>query len=146
VWVQFFGDRDYFMLQWHDPVSGKRKSKSAGTCNPREAEQKRAELEYELNHGLYQEPARLSWEAFRQLFEDEYLSGLRPRTRKKHASVFELFEELARPSRLSAIDERMLSAFAGAMRKYEHRGKVGLMASSIRCYLDVLHAALSWAV
>ena len=30
VWVQFFGDRPYLMLQWHDPVTGKRKSKSAG--------------------------------------------------------------------------------------------------------------------
>ena len=39
------------MPQWHDSETGKRKSKTAGTCNPMEAEKARADLEYELNHG-----------------------------------------------------------------------------------------------
>ena len=31
VWVQHMADRPHLMLQWHDPVAGKRKSKSAET-------------------------------------------------------------------------------------------------------------------
>ena len=30
VWVQNFPDRPHLMLQWHDPETGKRKSKTAG--------------------------------------------------------------------------------------------------------------------
>jgi hypothetical protein len=37
VWVQHFADRPHLMLQWYDE-KGKRKSKSAETCNPLEAE------------------------------------------------------------------------------------------------------------
>ena len=53
VWVQDFGDRPQRVLQWHDPATGKRKSRTAGTCNPLKAEKRRADLEYELNHGLH---------------------------------------------------------------------------------------------
>ena len=63
VWVQRFKDRDALMLQWIDPETGRRKSKSAETADPDNAEQKRADLEYELNHGKYQEASRMTWEA-----------------------------------------------------------------------------------
>src|SRR5215468_9622197 len=92
VWVQLFGDRDYLMLQWHDPVTGKRKSKSAGTCNPLEAEKKRADLEYELNHGLHHEPVKVSWQRFRDVFEAEYLPGVRPKTQQLYRRVLDQFE------------------------------------------------------
>jgi hypothetical protein len=37
VWLQYMGDRPHLTMQWHDPETGKRKSKSAETCNPLEA-------------------------------------------------------------------------------------------------------------
>src|SRR5262245_52461929 len=49
VWVQRFRDRDTLMLQWLDPGTGKRKSKSAGTCDPEEASWLARQLERELN-------------------------------------------------------------------------------------------------
>jgi hypothetical protein len=49
VWVQRFKDRKHLMLQWIDPDTGKRKSKSAGTTDYNKAEQVRGDLEYELN-------------------------------------------------------------------------------------------------
>jgi hypothetical protein len=51
VWVQRFRDRRHLMLQWIDLESGRRKSRSAGTDNEKDAEKARADLEYELNHG-----------------------------------------------------------------------------------------------
>jgi hypothetical protein len=56
VWVQRFNDRPHLMLQWRDPDTGRRKSQSAGTSNRKEAERVRADLEYELNHGLHPDP------------------------------------------------------------------------------------------
>lgn len=146
VWVQHFADRPTLMLQWHDPDTGKRKSRSAETCNPIDAEKKRADLEYELNHGLYQEPARMTWAKFRELFEAEYVAGLRPRTRDVHRLTLDLFEELCSPGRLAGVNERTLSAFLAGMRKRPLRGREGMAPSTMAVRLEFLHTALSWAV
>src|SRR5262245_43587325 len=145
VWVQRFADRASLMLQWTDPDTGKRKSKSAGTADPEVAETARADLEYELNNGLHKETARMSWEKFRELFEAEYLPGAKPGTRACYKALFDHFEALCRPSRLSGITERTLSAFLAGLRQARgHRGT--MQPSSIRMKLRYLHAALAWAV
>src|SRR3712207_6420888 len=53
VWVQAFKDRPNLVLQWLEPETGLRRSKSARTDDRTRAEHARADLEYELNHGLY---------------------------------------------------------------------------------------------
>jgi hypothetical protein len=96
-------DRPQSMLQWYDPITRKRKSQSAGTCNPMDADEKRADLEYELNNGLHAETSKLSWAAFREMFEAEHVAGLRARSREKYGTVFDVFEELVNPQRLAAV-------------------------------------------
>jgi integrase len=146
VWVQHFKDRESLVLQWIDPATGKRKSKSAGTADEKEAEQKRADLEYELNHGQYQEASRMSWERFRELFEAEYVSGLRPNTRVNYRATLDLFERVCNPTRIRSITERTVSAFAAALRQLPVRGGGGMKPSSIKVRLQFLHTALTWAV
>jgi integrase len=118
----------------------------AGTCNPHDAEKKRADLEYELNHGLYLEPSRITWERFRGLFEAEYVAGLRPNTRRNYATALDLFEEVCTPKQLRSIDVRTVSAFASGLRKRPVRGREGMAPSSIDVCLQFLHTALAWAV
>lgn len=145
VWVQRFKDRDSLMLQWTDPHTGKRKSKSAETSLPAVAEMKRSELEYELNHGLHKEASRMSWEAFRELFEKEHVSGCRPKTKIYYGEVFNSFEKLCNPSSLRSVTTRTISQFVGAMR--EQKGRSGKMAeSTIKTRLQFLRSALAWAV
>jgi integrase len=147
VWVQRFADRPTLMLQWHDPDTGKRKSKSAETADEEKAEQKRADLEYELNNGLHKETARMSWEKFRELFEAEYLPNLREATRERYRDVFDTFERLSRPASLKAVNERVVSGFASAMRTQPARGKPnGMAPSTVRVNLQFLRTALNWAV
>src|SRR5262245_16421774 len=62
VWVQRFKDRPHLVLQWFDPDTGRRKSQSAGTADPKVAEQRRNDLEADLNHGRHLERGRLTWE------------------------------------------------------------------------------------
>src|SRR5262249_5218535 len=126
-------------------VTGKRKSKSAGTCNPLEAEKKRADLEYELNHGLHAEPSKLKWDDFRELFEHEYVSARRPNTRNGFEDTFNLFEELCSPGKLAGINERIVSAFVAAMRTRPTRGRPGMKPSTIHVHLQHLRTALTWA-
>jgi hypothetical protein len=75
------------MLQWIDPETGQRKSKSAKTADAEDAETARADLEYELSHGKYQEASKLDWDRFRELFETEYAATLRTSSQEKLAST-----------------------------------------------------------
>jgi integrase len=147
VWVQHFADRPHLMLQWYEPETGARKSKSAGTCNPHDAEKVRADLEYELNHGLHKEGARMAWEAFRERFAEEYVAPLRKNTRDNYEDTLNLFEQLCHPRRLDQINAATASAFAARMRTAKLRGgKVGMAPSTIKVRLQCLHTALEWAV
>jgi integrase len=147
VWVQRFKDRQHLMLQWFDPQTGKRKSKSAETTDADAAEIKRGDLEAMLNAGLHKESSRMGWEAFREAFEAEYLPGVRASTASLFRHTFDLFEELGRPVQLRALNERSLSQFVAAMRSRTMRDKhKGYAASTIRRALQNLHTALAWAV
>ena len=94
VYVLAPKDRGTLQLQWVDPDTGARKTKSAGTADPAAAEQARADLEYELNHGRYQEASRMTWERFRELFEEEYVAGRRDNRKQLWTLfAFELWHE-----------------------------------------------------
>ena len=146
VWIQECSGRKYLQLQWHDPHTGERKTRSAKTADPGEAEKQRADLEYELNHGMFGVESRLSWERFRELFEAEYAAGLRPRSREKLAGVFDVFEALCHPKRLAKVNERTLSLFVKSLRERPRpKGKTGLAPITIKNYLVALKTALGWA-
>jgi hypothetical protein len=129
VWVQRFKDRPHLMLQWNDPETGRRKSRSAGTADEGEAERARADLEYELNHGHYREASRMSWERFRELFEQEYVAPTRQNTRRNFTATLDAFEEVCAPKRLSAVCERTISRFAAGLRRTpgRARGSTGMI-------------------
>jgi integrase len=147
VWCQELKDRPHLALQWHDPITGGRRSRTSGTADPDQADRRRADLEYELNHGLHQDASDMSWSRFRALFEDEYVASRRPATRRNFASALDLFEECCHPKRLRGVTERTLSAFAASLRKRVVRGgRTGMAASTMRVTLSFLRAALRWAV
>jgi integrase len=145
VWVQHFKDRSHLVLQWIDPDTGRRKSKSARTADPEEAEDRRVDLEADLNAGRYAEASRMTWKGFRELFEDQYAAGLREGTQKVYRNVFNLFERLCHPQRLRSITEQTVSAFAAGLRKERGTGGGTMQASSIKTRLQFLHTALQWA-
>jgi integrase len=133
-------DRPTFQLQWVDPVTGRRKTKSAGTDDPERAEQARIDLEYEVNHDMVREPSKMLWASFREQYEAEKLASLRPRTREKAGDVFDSFEAfIGDRKKLGDIDERTVSKYAAALRE---RGR---KAATIHGHLDYLRAALRWA-
>jgi integrase len=147
VYVLHRSDSPYLLLQWLDPGTGKRKSKSAETCNPAEAEKRRADLEYELNNGLYSEPSRMTWAAFRELFEAEYVAGQRRDTRHNYKMALSAFERLCGPRQLGSVSERTVSAFVAALRREPGVSRGSLMQpSTVKVRVQFLHTALAWAV
>jgi integrase len=146
VWVQKFNDRSALVLQWIDPETGRRKSKSAETDDSDKAEDARTDLEYELNHGKYQEPSKLDWDKFREMFETEYLAGLRITSREKYVAVLDVFEQITSPTKLRSITERTISSFVKGMRERKQpNGKMGLAPITIHNYLIAFKTALKWA-
>lgn len=142
-------DRRTYQLQWVDPDTGQRKSMSAGTDDPGKAEKQRADQEFRLNNGLHQEASKLDWARFREMFEAEYLAGLRERTREKYDCVLDVFEQIVNPAKLRNVNERTLSLFLKGMRERKHprkKTKVGLAPMTMRNYLIALKSALGWAV
>jgi integrase len=132
-------DRPVLQLQWIDPDTGKRRTKSSGTDDPVRAERARADLEYELNHGLAREPSKMPWMEFRRHYEQEQLATLREGTRKKAGYVFDAFEEFIGDRRLGEITERTLSKYAVSLREKDFK------PPTIHGHLAYLRAALNWA-
>jgi integrase len=146
VWVQRFKGRPTLMLQWHCPETGRRKSKSAGTSDPERAEAARVDLEADLNAGRYAEASRMTWERFRELFEEEYLPNCRPRTREVYANAFDLFEKVCGTPPLRSITARTVSAFTAGLRKLPGRGGApGMQPLTVKVRLQFLRTALAWA-
>jgi integrase len=139
-------DRPYFKLEWIEPGTERRRSRSTRTRDRRVAERQRDDLEYELNHGLHSERSKLSWARFRELFMEEYAGGQRERSREKYDTVFDVFEEIVKPARVADITERLLAKFVKGMRERKRSKKVGLAPITIRNYLVALKTALGYAV
>jgi integrase len=88
----------------------------------------------------------MSWERFRELFEEDYLGGRREGTRRVYSNLFEKFERICNPRTLRSITERTISAFAAGLRKARGRAsRDGMQSSTIRSRLQVLHTVLQWA-
>ena len=67
-------------LVYFDPISGKKKAKSAGTRDWREAERLAGELQKELEAGRYAPPSKITWQQFRERYTTEHLASLKPKT------------------------------------------------------------------
>jgi len=137
VWIQDRPNR-FLSLEWHDPSTGKRRSKSSATNDFIEAETARAKLEADLNAGIGTDRS-LPWEEFRKRYRNEHLAGLRARSIEKAEMVLDRFEVGAAPKTLGNIDESSLSRFAERLRAN------GSAPWTIRNYLGALRAAFRWA-
>jgi integrase len=143
--VQHYADRPYLLLQWIDPATGKRKNKSTGTADEKEAEAQRVDLEADLNACRYHAASKMTWAKFREIFEDEYLPDARENTRRNYRVMFDQFEKVCAPGKLSAVNERTVTAFKAGLFKLPGRSSEHMQASTVKMRLKFLHAVLTWA-
>ena len=134
-----FGDRKYLQMQYRDSVTGRKKTRSTGTANRREAERVAAKWEAVLQAGRYQPPSKVTWDEFRRRYEDEVLASLADTTDKKAASVFNAVEKILNPDRVSQMTADKISYLQSRLRQK------GLKESTIKGHMAHLQAALNWA-
>jgi integrase len=139
VWKLKLADRPFYKLEWLEPGTTRRCSVSTKTADSDRAEEMRRDKEYELNHGLYAEPCKITWQAFSTRYLAEKLADRRANTRGKWQTVSASFLRLCRPKGLGDVDASMLSRYAGQLRKQGH-GK-----ATVAGHLAYLRAALRWA-
>ena len=146
VWVNRYPDRATFLLQWIDPVTGKRKTKSSGVRDTgrardrKDAEAKARELEQLLRRGVAAIPSEMSWETFRERYEREHVAGLAKETAAKVATVCTYVENYIAPRRLFDVTGERISQLAARLREAKKS------ESTIKGYLGQLKAMLRWGV
>lgn len=146
VWVNRYPDRSTFLLQWIDPVSGKRRTKSSGIRDTgrardrKDAEAKARELEQLLRRGVAAIPSEMSWDTFRERYEKEHVPSLAKDTAAKIGTICNYVEEIIAPRRLFDVTGERISQLAATLREKKKS------ESTIKSYLGQLKAILRWAV
>ena len=144
VSVVEFGDRKHYQMQFRDPVTRRKQTKSTGVertglkRDRTEAERVAAKWEAELREGRYHAPNRTTWSDFRQRYEDKVIAGMADQTATKLAVVFDLVEAVVNPSHVRDLTATRLSFFQSKLRD-------GRADTTVRSYLAHLGAALKWA-
>lgn len=144
VYVRENRNRPTYLLEWKDPITGKRRFKTTtiargGRRNKAEAERAAGDWEDELNAGAAGSE-KMTWERFRDLYEDQKLPGLAQGTRDKAANVFNRLERELNPKYLRDLTESRLSHLVTVLRGSR------LAEDTIRSILSHIKSALAWAV
>jgi integrase len=140
VKVNSYGPGRPLSLCYFDPISGKKKAKSSGTTDWREAERLAGELEKELRVGRDASPSKITWQEFRKRWESEKGTALAVKTRHAFKSAANHLERVLNPDRLCKLTAAALSIFQSKLRAE------GMCEVSIGTHLRHLRAALSWGV
>lgn len=140
VKVHSYGPGRSLALVYFDPVSGRKKAKSSGTTDWREAERLAGELEKELQAGRYVSPSKITWADFRKRYETERLAILSASAQQATATGFNHLERVLNPDRLVKVTTPAMSRFIAQLRASQT-----MKESSIACYLRHIKAALRWA-
>jgi len=139
VQVIAYPDRKHLVMRYRDPLTSKQVARSTKTTNRREAERIAAKWEAELQEGRYQSPLKMTWEEFRERYEQEVLEGLAVETDRKVQGIFNSMEEILHPVRLRDLTSERLSYYQSQLRK------LGKAEDTIGGHLAHLQAALRWA-
>lgn len=131
--------RTNLTFRWVDPETGKRKTRSAGTSNMKEARKAAGILEKELRDGKYTPPSRISWDEFTARYLEDAASRLRPKSQHMVRVTFSVIERYASPHRLADLTDARLEGVAAKLRE------AGRSPATIQSYWGMLRAALRWA-
>lgn len=140
VWTVWYADRHQYVLQWLDPVTGKRRSQSSGETSKRAAERLALEKEQELNSTRPQADGHMRWSDFVDEFRNGHLAGLKARSEDKADSVLSVFTKLIDPATVGVIDTQVLANYAAKLRK------IGREEATIKGHLTLIRQALNYAV
>lgn len=133
--------RKFYEVQWLDPVTGLKKTRSTKEIRKREAERFAARLEESLNNDDKVINV-ISWTEFRTQYERIVYPQQAYKTQETTRSTLNAIEHIINPSRLSVIDEKQILKFQHAIRN-----RPGVDSEySVKRHLTELRKLLRWAL
>jgi len=139
VTVLRYPDRENLVLAYTCPLSGKRKTKSAGTANEGDAWKEAAKWEEELRAGLFCAPGRVLFDDFLTRYDEEKLSTLAPTSRGTALASLRHLKRVLGIDRLAKLTAGVLSQFQAKLRAE------GMRDTTIAHHLRHVKAATRWA-
>jgi integrase len=140
VHVVKYPDRDNYVMRYVDPITRKQVQRSTGTKVKRDADKAAGKWEAELREGRYRAQSRMTWEEFRQKYEDEVLPALAESTGGCKNAALNHVEETINPIYLREMTTQRMSAFAKLLRDG------GMIETTLAATLAHLKPVLKWAV
>ena len=140
VTLVHYGDRPNLVMAYTDPVSGQRRTKSAGTYSKKRCVEEGGRVGEELRAGPLCPPSKVTWADFRRRYEEEHLATLAPQTVHKAGYALDRVERYLNPDRLCKLTAGALSTFQMKLRD------TGAKDTTVAAVLRHVKAALSWAV
>lgn len=138
VTVLKYPDRDNLVLAYTDPLSGKRKTKSAGTPIETEAWKIAGEWQKQLREGVCIIPSKVSWGTFVDRYTNEKLATLRPRTRDAATQALNRVQRVLGVDKPAKLTSEAMSRFQAKLRAD------GMKATTLGRHLRHVMAALRW--
>lgn len=117
VTVIRYADRENYLLAYTDPVSGKRKTKSAKTSVEKDAWKAAAAWEEELRAGPHCPPSKVTWADFRKRYEAEHATSLSDRAQGSIRYALDCLERHLDPDKLCKINASALSTLQTKLRE-----------------------------
>jgi integrase len=131
--------RPYFVAQWVDLTTGKKKTRSTKTNIRRTAERFAGNLAKQLESGAVEFTSRITWADFRKRYELECLAHLSEGTRTQYGCAMDCFEGKVGPTLLRSITKATIANYRHKLAESE------LAVPTIKSRLGMLRAVLSWA-
>lgn len=136
--IQYPGEKSLSM-RYMDPVTGKYRRKSAKTSNPKKAEREAAKWQDELRKGKFKPAEDLTWEEFRERFEDQAVARKSSGYFSAFHAAFRRFEESTQIQMLRDAPD-VIDKFELSLRRST------LSLNTVKSYLKHVRVALNWAV
>ncbi len=138
VSVNAWGVGRSLTLSWVDPISGKRKTRSAKTKDWRTAERLAGKLAEDLEAGNIS-PSRTTWDEFTRRYADEKLTTLAPATKEASLASLRHVKRVLGIEHLGKLTSSAMSKFSADLRRE------GMKDTTIAHHLRHVKAATRWA-
>lgn len=140
-----YPDRVNLVLAYTDPVTGRRRTKSAGTRRMADAERLAAKWEAQLEAGVWRPSPKVAWEGIVDRYIAEALVSLRPTTQATTVQTLDLFAQVIGPLRGSGVTTETIARFAHALRQPYGAHKRRRTEATVARHLRHLKACVRWA-
>lgn len=129
-----------------DPGTGKQIQRSVYGSTQKEVRQKLAQITAAIDSGTYKEPCKMTVGQWLDIWQQDYLGGVKPRTADSYRTTVEVHLKPAFGAvKLEALTPHTIQRLYNALSR-ERDGKPGLSPKSVRNVHGVLHKALQQAV